>query len=262
MSKDANLRNIEKPIFIFGCCNSGTTILWNTLKKHKGLSGPEVEGQDLEELPDSMKHYLGKATFRLWAHPRFKLCYYSTEYEYDLRDKKIIEKVYQKYLSSQTRLIVKSPADSLRARLIQSYFPDAYFIAIVRNGYAVSEGIVRKRKEDPDRSEFHGLHTTIEEAAEQWFRANNIILSHQKFLLKYKIVRYEDLVENPKKVLHSVLDFCELNQQDFPIPFFDKNLNEKQILRLQDYEIETITRIAQPMLIHFDYKILNKKLNW
>jgi len=75
-------------------------------------------------------------------------------------------------------------------------------------------------------------------------------------------VRYEDLVENPKKVLHSVLDFCELNQQDFPIPFFDKNLNEKQILRLQDYEIETITRIAQPMLIHFDYKILNKKLNW
>ena len=126
-----NQIKIKKPIFIFGCCNSGTTILWEALKSHKDLSGPKVEGQDIEKLPDSMKHYLGKPTFRLWAHPRFKLCYYSTEKDYNPQDEKRIKDVYRKYLSQGKRLIVKSPADTLRARLIQAYFPDAYFIAIV-----------------------------------------------------------------------------------------------------------------------------------
>lgn len=255
-------KKIEKPIFIFGCCNSGTTILWNVLKEHKDLSGPEVEGQDLEELPDSMKHNLGKATFRLWAHPKFKLCYYSTESDYKEENKNEIIDVYKKYLKSGTRFIAKSPADTLRARLIQSYFPDAYFIAIVRNGYAVSEGIVRKRKEDPDRPQFKGLYTTIDEAAEQWFRANTIIVSHEKFLKKYKIIKYEDLVENPKETLNSVLNFCNLDNRDFSIPSFAKNLNEEQISRLSEYEIETITRIAQPMLIHFGYELQKKELRW
>ena len=70
-----NISNIKikRPVFIFGCSNSGTTILWQALKNHIKLSGPDMEGQDIKELPDKMKHYLGKATFRLWAHPKFNL---------------------------------------------------------------------------------------------------------------------------------------------------------------------------------------------
>lgn len=260
---DENLdKRIEKPIFIFGCCNSGTNILWNILKQHKNLSGPEIEGQDLEDLPDSMKHYLGKATFRLWAHPKFKLCYYATEDDYNEEDKNKIINVYKKYIKPGTRFITKSPADTLRARLIQAYFPDAHFIAIVRNGYAVSEGIIRKRKKDPDRPQFKGLYTTIDEAAEQWFRANTIIVSHEKFLKNYRIVKYEDLVENPKETLIPLLNFCGLDTSCFPIPSFNRNLNEEQIARLSEYEIETITRIAQPMLIHFGYDLRKKELKW
>lgn len=253
---------MKKPIFVFGCCNSGTKILWQALKEHKDLSGPSIEGQDLAGLPDSMGHYIGDATFRLWAHPQFKLCYYATENDYNAEDAAKIKEVYSKYLVPGTRFITKSPADTLRARLIQVYFPDAYFVAIVRNGYAVSEGIVRKRKYDPERPQYSGLFTTIDEAAEQWFRANTIIVSHQKFLKNYIIVRYEDLVQNPEDVLFSILDFCGLDNNDFPIPAFDQGLNEEQIARLSEYEIETITRIAAPMLIHFGYELRNKELNW
>ncbi len=253
---------IEKPIFIFGCCNSGTTKLWQALKCHQDTSGPEKEGQDLEGLPDSMRHYLGKATFRLWAHPRFKLCYYRTEKDYDEIEKSKITDLYKRYVQPGKRFITKSPADTLRARLIQEYFPDAYFIGIVRNGYAVSEGIVRKRKLDPERPQFEGLHTTIDEAAEQWFRANAILLSHEKFLRKYKIIKYEDLVENPEDALFSVLEFCGLSTDEFPIPPFDVTLNQQQISRLSDYDTETVTRIAQPMLIHFGYEVLRGNLKW
>jgi len=251
---------MEKPIFVFGCCNSGTTILWQALRHHKKLSGPEIEGQDLQDLPICMRHYLGDATFRLWAHPKFKLCYYVTEDDYNTKDAAKVKEVYNRYTVPGTRLITKSPADTLRARLIQSYFPDAYFIAIVRNGYAVSEGIIRKRKYDPDRPQYEGLFTTIEEAAEQWFRANTIIVSHQKFLDNYMIVRYEDLIRKPKHILLSIFDFCGLEPDGFHIPTFTQGLNEEQVSRLSDYEIETITRIAAPMLIHFGYELKNKGL--
>ncbi len=253
---------IEKPIFVFGCCNSGTTILWEALKSHNGLLGPHVEGQDLEGLPASMRHHLGKSTFRLWANPKFKLCYYRTEEDYDQNERQELIRIYQEFEKPGKRFITKSPADTLRARLIQAYFPNAYFVGIVRNGYAVSEGIVRKRKSDPDRPQFEGLYTTIDEAAEQWFRANVIVVSHEKFLRRYKVVRYEDLVEDPQNVLSSVLEFCELDKTDLPVPSFDNTLNQKQISRLSGYEIETITRIAQPMLIHFGYEILNPELGW
>ena len=251
---------MEKPIFVFGCCNSGTKILWQALKKHKALSGPDIEGQDLHELPQSMRHYLGDATFRLWAHHQFKLCYYLTEEDYNAEDAAKVEEVYSKYIVKGTRFITKCPADTLRARLIQAYFPDAYFIAIVRNGYAVSEGIVRKRKHDPERPQYQGLFTTIDQAAEQWFRANTIITSHQKFLKNYMIVTYEDLIEDPEGVLLSILGFCGLNKKDFPIPSFSQGLNEEQISRLTDYETETITRIAAPLLIHFYYELIKKEL--
>jgi hypothetical protein len=75
-------------------------------------------------------------------------------------------------------------------------------------------------------------------------------------------VKYEDLIQNPKYVLLAVLDFCGLKHDGFPIPTFTQDLNEKQISRLSDYEIETITRIAAPMLIHFGYELRNKNLKW
>ncbi|MFA5993296.1 MAG: sulfotransferase [Candidatus Pacearchaeota archaeon] len=259
---EQNNSDLVKPIFIFGCSNSGTKILWQALKNHKDLSGPDVEGQDLEELPETMKHSLGKATFRLWAHPKFKLKYYYTEKDYNEEDKEKIKKVYSKYLIPGTRFITKSPADTLRARLIQSYFPDAYFIAVVRNGYAVSEGIIRKRKDDPERQEFKGLFTTIDESAEQWFRANTIIVSHKEFLKNYMIIKYEDLVEKPDETVSAVINFLGLNKEGFIIPEYIKGLNEIQISRLSPYDIETVTRIAQPMLIHFGYQILQKDLDW
>lgn len=256
------MKDFNKPIFVFGCCNSGTTILWQALKKHKDLCGPEVEGQDLDQLPQIMKHYLGKSTFRLWAHSKFKSCYYLTENDYNKENAAILRQAYEKYLVDGKRFITKSPADTMRARFVQSVFPDAYFIAVVRNGYAVSEGIVRKRKLDPDRPQFEGLYTTIEEAAEQWFRANVFVLSHLKFLKNYKIVRYEDLVNNPEETLISLLDFCGLDKSNFSVPKFDLNKNEEQIVRLNQYDTENITRVASPMLTHFDYEIIDRELKW
>ncbi|MBI3952606.1 MAG: sulfotransferase [Candidatus Doudnabacteria bacterium] len=244
---------IIRPIFLFGCPNSGTTILWRALKNHTDLSGPDTEDQDIEGMPNSMRHHLGNATFRLWAHPKFGLAYYVTEQDYNEEDTQRLRTIYCQSLAPGTRLVVKSPAHTLRARLIQAYFPDAYFVAIVRNGYAVAEGIVRKRKYDPDRPQFKGLTTTIEEAAEQWFRANVVVVSHQQFLRNYLIVKYEDLVQNPGTTLYQILDHCGLARTSIQVPNFKQDKNDEQIARLTKEEIDAITRIAGPMLRHFGY---------
>lgn len=255
---------IERPIFVIGCNNSGTTILWQALKQHPLLSGPDVEGQDLEDLPMKLRHFLGKATFRLWAHPQFKLSYYLTEADFRQDEADKTAEVYGRFVRPGTRFIEKTPSNVGRAQLLQAYFPDAYFVPIVRNGYAVAEGTVRKRKDDPDRPQFAGLFTTIEEAAEQWFRANFFILSQGHFLKRYldPPVKYEDLVADPESVLYRVLQFCDLPTEGFPIPTFRQGLNDEQIARLSLYEIEVVTRIAGPALFHFGYEILQRELRW
>ncbi|XOU94444.1 MAG: sulfotransferase family protein [Candidatus Kerfeldbacteria bacterium] len=260
--KKRKLPEIKKPIFIIGCCNSGTTILRDTLLQDGGLNGPSIDNHDLDGMPPIMTHHVCNDTFRLWAHPKFQFCNHYTEDDYNEDDAAQVKRVFSQFVLNGERLIAKSPADTLRARLIQAYFPDAYFIAIVRNGYAVSEGIVRKRKYDPERPQYGSHFTTIEEAAEQWLRANIMVLSMQKYLQRYLIIQYEDLVNDPERALHEVLDFCQIEKAEFSIPTFETNHNHKQAVRLSEGDGETITRIAQPMLLHFGYKLFRKELRW
>ena len=277
---------IWKPIFVIGCCNSGTTILWEALKAQREISGPVVEGQDLEGMPELMTHFLGKHTFRMWAHylherpwgwkqargkveskagmhPGDRLAYYVTENDWTEEHQRQIEDVYQKHIIPGTRLCDKSPAHTLRARFLQKCFPDTTFIAIVRSPYAVAEGIVRKRRDDHwKRPEFFCLRTQICDGAYQWRGANEVIVSYQKdsLLKRLKIIKYEDLVRNPKRVLTEVFSFCDLPTEKgccyFPI--FEEDRNQRQIAYLKKDDINTITRIVKPLLEQFDYKVIRR----
>jgi len=256
---------IKKPIFVIGCSNSGTTILWDAIKSHKGISGPSIEGQDLSGMPKEMVHWLGNTTFRLWAHhifsqgeeetPGSNLFYYVNEKNWTSELVSRIEEVYLCHIKPGTRLCDKSPAHTLRARFLQACFPDAYFIGIVRDPYASAEGIRRKRLYDLDRPKFKGLITTIGDAAEQWHNANRVIKSYGELNLleRLLVVKYEDLVRNPETTLHKVFDFCQLEKQEFPIPSFDKNRNYEQTDKLSIPELFEIKKIAKPMIKFWGY---------
>lgn len=252
---------IEQPIFIVGCCNSGTKILWRTLLSHPQLSGPQSEGQDIRELPSCMRHFLGKQTFRMFAHPKFKGAYRLTEKDFEKDIAERIAVVYADHCETGKRFIEKSPANSMRMRFLQSIFPDAAFIIMIRNGLAVTEGIRRKRMCDPDRPHMAGLTTTIKEAAEQWANANRILINDQKYLRKSMIVKYEDLVTDTSDVLSLILDFLDLDIQDFFIPTFETDHNDKQIDRLTESEIQVALQIISELSIKLGYsEPLNKYL--
>lgn len=253
ISKKNLQRKIRKPIFIVGCCNSGTTILWRALLGHKELDGPKIEGQDIKDLPKCMKHFLGKQTFRMFAHPKFNNAYHLTEENYENKLAEEVISVYAEHCAIGKRFVEKSPANSMRTRFLQSIFPDAYFVIVVRNGFAVSEGIVRKRLFDPERPHMAGLQTTIKEAAEQWLNANRILLQDRPYLERSIIIKYEDLVNKTTEIMHTVLRFCECDLTNIKFPKLENDLNKKQIGSLTLEEKNNIRTIAGDMLNYFDY---------
>jgi hypothetical protein len=241
-------RRVVAPIFVVGCCNSGTTILWRALQAHPDLEGPPFEGQDLRDLPARMRHFLGKQTFRMFAHPKFNNAYRATEHHYTPAIAARLDAVYSEHCRPGKRLLEKSPANAIRTRFLQAVFPDASFVMIVRNGLAVSEGIVRKRLFDPDRPHMESQLTSLAEAAQQWRSANRLMLADRPFLRRSILIRYEDLVASPKKALDRVLRYCNLDPTRVASPVFETELNAQQIRRLSSEDIQRIAPLLAGVL--------------
>lgn len=229
-------RRIEAPVFVVGCCNSGTTILREALRAHPDLAGPACEGQDLEGLPPLLRHFLGRQTSRMYAHPRFREAYRATERELNGRIADRIDGVYAEHARAGRRFLEKSPANAMRTRFLQALYPDASFVVIVRDGLAVSEGIRRKRAFDPERPHLAGLSTTLTEAAQQWFHANWNVLRDLPHLRRTVVISYEDLVADPTSTLESVWRVCGLAPISMPALSFDDDRNVRQVQRLTEDE--------------------------
>lgn len=165
---------------------------------------------------------------------------------------------------SRSIFVEKSPPNAARTRWLQRHFENAHFIGMVRNGYAVAEGI--RRKAEP-----HHLKDgwPIELAARQWNRSNEVLLEDADRLDRMLWVRYEDLTADVATEVRRIANFLGLDgsgtqamdldkawsihERDEPI----RNLNHHSIARLSAADIEIITSEAEPMLRHFDYPLIS-----
>ncbi|MGH7446570.1 MAG: sulfotransferase family protein, partial [Longimicrobiales bacterium] len=153
----------------------------------------------------------------------------------------------------------KSPPNAARTRWLQAHFQDAHFIAIVRNGYAVAEGI--RRKAEP-RHLRHGWPLDL--CARQWARSCEVLLEDAAHLRRVLWVRYENLAERPAEEFGRILTFLGLDgsidlerswnvhEQNSEI----RNMNDASIERLTADERSIVTREAESMLRHFGYEVL------
>jgi hypothetical protein len=150
-------------------------------------------------------------------------------------------------------LIEKSPPNAVRTRWLQAHFQPAVFIGIVRNGYAVAEGIRRRAGHD------------IEVAGEQWARSNEVMLSDWEHLHRARLVRYEDLARESTTSLTDLLTFVGLDADRYPWEDHEaslrihgrsgtiEDLNQEAISRLTDADRTIIERHAGPMLKRLGY---------
>lgn len=241
-----------KWIFVLGCNNSGTTLVSNVLRLHPAISGMPREGQKLTKVMPKPE-LLGCP--RLWTErlDAFRLTEGDNRY-----DKARLVYDWIKYKQPSTEFILeKSPPDTLRSRWLQEVFGNCYFIGIVRNGYAICEGIRRRNGH------------SLERCARHWNLANKIMVEDSQFLNHFKLLTYEEFTYNPIGVLDSLAEFLGIDKTPFhsiagrkfvvrnidgtPSPI--KDFNSSSLSRLSAEDEATITLHAREMLERFGYLI-------
>lgn len=244
----------DKWLFVVGCYNSGTELLMHLLGTHPDISSLPQEGQFLTDQFQSDYEF---GLPRMWVlrEDLFRL----TEADAGPDVTRLKKEWLMRLDRSKPVFLEKSPPNGARTRWLQHHFENAHFIAIVRDGYAVAEGI--RRKAEP----FHLRNGwPIELCARQWARSNEVLLEDAPHLKKILWVRYEDLAADPAGEVQRILEFLALSssielqrswrvhEKDEPI----SNMNPDSIARLSSDDRALITREAGPMLKHFGYETL------
>ena len=239
----------RKWVFVVGCYNSGTTFLHNLLASHPDVGSMPDEGQfytDQLLLPRAVK------LPRLWAiEPEW---FYMDENSGQNVNLNRLKRQWGARYNDPTRpvLLEKSPTNAARTLWLQKYFENAYFIGIIRNGYAVAEGIRRKAG--------HPLKV----AAAQWARSSEIMLRDFDMLCNKKLIRYETLTDSPKETFRETLEFLDLDPGELCIKdrvwqiheqtAQIRNMNDRSFSALGVQDRQVIESVAGDFLNELGYE--------
>jgi len=226
-------RRIRRPVFVIGCNNSGTTILWRALAAHPELASHGREGQLIDGLPSRFGPPLDCA-WRLWASRLMRVggrsmldLHARTEHDVVEADADRLDHAYARALGDSGRLVEKSPPNTIRTRYLQAVFPDATFVGIVRAPLPVVEGICRTN----ERLGSYGLGS-VALAADHWASANGRLLEDSAHLRRLLLLRYDDLVNDPAATLAHAFEFIGV-APPWPLPpDMDRDRDARQASRL------------------------------
>jgi hypothetical protein len=240
-------------LFLLGCNNSGTTLLVRILESHPLIRTLPTEGQHCTKaLPNSTRLGVGRVFSQRLDVLRW------TEESDPIPAKRVRYDWAALYDQRPGILLEKSPPNTVRSRWLQRHFQPCRFLAIVRNPYAVCEGIRRRRAH------------SIEEAALHWRRVHEILQEDMPYLERCLWLRYEDLCERVEEHCERLEGFLELEvpfdrgglRGSFKVHNMDgipqsiHNFNDKSLQRLSSKEIELITHITGVQMKRFGYEPL------
>lgn len=236
---------VDRPIFIFGSPGSGTTLLYETLCKHRDLAyvtlnilraGIHRHSPPIATTLLKLHGLMHKDRASIIPHESnafwvkyFGIYEYMTENDYlpemsnyYKRNIMLVQKI-----SKRSRFVNKNLEHCGRVRLLDRIFPDAKFIHIIRDGRAVAFSIHNKKergvsptmfllslekilgkKYQPERSKLFNYALGWGELVKQAREARTFGSN------RYYEVRYEDLIERPYLEIKKFVEFCELDWYD------------------------------------------------
>lgn len=233
------IRKVRKPVFILGTGRSGTTVLGIVLSMHRQigfLNEPKAMWHSIHKGEDIIGSYsLGQARYRL------------TESDADPERVRHAQRLFGAYLATtfSGRVVDKYPELIFRVPFVKKIFPDARFIFLVRNGWDTCHSIegwserlgeqtnnemhdwwgVNRRKWDllvqqivPEHADLAPHQQVISRFTKQTDMAalEWIVTMREGLALldsdpgRVMGVRFEDLSQQPEKVLRELSDFIGL----------------------------------------------------
>lgn len=269
-----------RPIFIFGCERSGTTLLGSLLGSHSHcVATPEapfvaeVYRQHLaRDAGFDLNHTLGKIKndfrFKLWnidvsaqAAERAGVSSYKTLIDYLLA-------TYSAGLGKNANVWIDHTPTNVRvAATLSELFPEAKFIHLVRDGRAVVSSI---------KSLDWGVHAT-RQLSQQWIMKVGCGLAAESYLGPERSLRvsYEALTGSTEQTLRTICTFAGLSYEaemvagtGFAVPQYTEKQHglvgkppdparaDAWKKRLSPQDIQTFEHSSRDMLIYLGYKPL------
>ncbi len=250
----------KKWIFILGCYNSGTTLLNQILSEHPQIAGLPDEGVMLTSELLKPEDYGWR---RMWSQCFDEL---KNDQETTSQTASKIKKHWSHFYEDKPYLVEKSISNVCRIPFLKEHFESAHFIHIVRNGYAVSEGIQRKA-EIMSGNEYEALKKyPLEICAKQWVDSLTVFEKHKTSLKNVMEISYESFTEDPDKVLNDITSYLGLSnynnkvsEKSFSVHEKSsaiKNMNARSISKLTAEEINIINEVASESLLKYNYQVL------
>lgn len=246
----------DRWLFLVGCYNSGTTLIADVLGEHPQVAALPDEGQ---YLTDQLLLDYKVGLPRMWVgrEDLFRMDETSTGPDVHRMRKEWAIRLHR----AAPVVLEKTPANMARTRWLQANFPNAHFVGILRNPYAVIDGI--RRKAEPQHLD---AGWPIEMCAHQWARSNEVLAEDATQLDHFMWLRYEDFVNSTAESIARVLEFVKLPQtmqieqgqawnvheRREPI----RDMNAESIAGLAPSDIRAINSLIGPQIEAFGYPLL------
>lgn len=245
------LKKVEKPIFIVGTGRSGSTILGVLMSMHRDVGF-------LNE-PKAMWHAAYPRADVFGQHSKGPARYRLDEDDATGETRRRMHRLFGAYLRAvaSKRVVDKHPEFVYRIPFVRAIFPDARFVFLVRNGWDTCRSIEgwSRRKGAESNGEVHDWwgvnnrkwHLMVEQlasreedlagmagslerhsdmAAVEWVVAMREGLRQmERHGESMHLVRYESLVEDPRRELTRLLEFCALPRDEVFLKFAEQELS-------------------------------------
>lgn len=213
---------IPKPAFLMGCARSGTSILGEALAEHPRIAYLfEASAIWNDLVPDRPDHRLTAAD----ASPEVARAIYRA--------------LADAAGAPRDVLLEKNPKHVIRIPFLDALFPHAKFVHIIRDGRDTAASLMfRNRGPRWGHLEIPGWRDLLAaypeknhiRCAHQWREAVSIARADARSLDpgRYREVRYEDLIADPRGTIARLIEFLELEPDPAVEAFLEKIQDETQ----------------------------------
>ena len=295
---------LKKPIFLLGCHKSGTSLLRSLLDGHRDLfvlpreahffpyagywvdyplrrawprdSDKTTLIQSLKQLIDMQNTntdpYGDAPGFGGYDVQRFvqffencQACTLREQFASYIRARYYA--LFGTYLPKSARIVEKSVENAEYAPVLRSMFPDSKFVHIVRNPYATLVSIRRSKSK--------GRYPYLARIVGSLYNSYYHLFKNVATLDRYLVIRYEDLVSEPRTTMQQVVEFLDISFVEDLLqptrlgrPWHGNSVSNQSFQgiskaplsnwkkQVHHLEVELVNRIAQPVLDKYGYERL------
>lgn len=285
---------IDKPVFVVGCGRSGTSMLFDLMAQHPGLEKTRgyPDGEDHEGWIKHGKCAMagiGNAYSKKYASGinGYSYCLHMTDRD---ATPEVVQAMHAYYWrdvlkqSASRRVLNKQPHLSNKLGYVLEIFPDAKIVHIVRDCtsmvaswlavmnehpslvvYWPEEELpcfwLMQKPTDPIALEALARHPRFYPGGgkqlwiEYWLKTNLGIEAQMAGRLRQLCtIRYEDLIQQPDRVLNAITKFCQLPDHDYQVEHIRRDTHEKHTKLLDEDLHGAIAAKAEKGLAHFGYR--------